>query len=161
MSDGVPVFTSRPNQTRVVSSGKASSAKVGTSFMAGQRSALVMPNALSWPAAYCAAEEVTCAKPNSECPAIRPVTCSPDPRYGTWVRSRSNFSLSRKPSRCDGVPAVYEEYVSLPRLAFAQVTNSAKLAAGTLGCATSTSGACTPLIQRQEVVDRPAQVAVD
>ena len=50
-----------------------------------QRSALVMPNALSWPAAYCDAEELTCAKPNSECPAIRPVTCNPDPRYGTWV----------------------------------------------------------------------------
>ena len=80
MSAGVPAFTSRPNQTLVVNSGWPSSAKVGTSFIGGQRSALVMPNALSLPAAYCGADVLTCAKPNSEWPAIRPLVCNPEPR---------------------------------------------------------------------------------
>jgi hypothetical protein len=80
ISGGVPALTSRPNQTRVVNSARSSSAKVGTSFIDGQRAALVMPNALSLPAAYCGAVVLTCEKPNSECPAISPLVCNPEPR---------------------------------------------------------------------------------
>ena len=68
-----------------------------------------MANALSWPAATCGIDEFTCAKPNCECPATRPVTCRSGAAIGDMGEIEAEPVVEQKTEKCDGVPGLYDE----------------------------------------------------